>query len=155
MSGIEVAVSIPAGPEQVWDEISDVASHVSWMADAEEIRFLSAQTSGAGTKFECLTRVGPLHTKDRMVITEWVPGAAMAVEHAGLFKGAGRFTLKPTSEGGTRFVWTENLQFPWYFAGPLGAFVARPVLTAIWKGNLRRLRDRVIEQVSTDKGAGE
>ena len=42
------------------------------MADAESIRFTTARTRGVGTAFDCVTRVGPLRTTDRMTIVEWV-----------------------------------------------------------------------------------
>jgi hypothetical protein len=33
----------------------------------------------------------------------------------------------------------ETLAFPWWMAGKLGEILAKPILTALWKGNLRRL----------------
>ena len=145
MVSIEVAINIPVPVSEVWEELSDVSRHVDWMADAEEIEFIGTRTSGVGTRFLCRTKVGPLRTTDQMTVTEWEPGAAMAVEHVGLFKGSGRFVLQELAGGeATRFVWSENLTFPWYFAGPLGATVAKPILTAVWRGNLKRLRAQVL-----------
>ena len=139
-----VEIDIPAPPAEVWQSIADVSTHVRWMADAEEIQFLGERRTGVGTKFLCLTKVGPLSTKDRMEITQWCPNEFMAVEHAGLFKGSGRFELQPADSGSsTTFVWQEELAFPWYFGSAAGATLAKPVLTAIWKGNLRRLADLV------------
>jgi hypothetical protein len=42
--------------------------------------------------------------------------------------------------GATRLTWSEEIDFPWRFGGPLGAAFARPILTLIWRGNLRRLK---------------
>ena len=110
------------------------------MADAERITFVSSQQRGVGTHFHCLTKVGPIRLNDEMMITTWEPEVAMGVRHQGVVSGAGRFTLEPIDGGNrTRFAWTEQLQFPWWLAGPAGAWVSRPVLGRIWRGNLRRL----------------
>jgi hypothetical protein len=55
-------------------------------------------------------------------------------------KGTGRFTLAKRPRGKTRFTWTEELTFPWWMGGPVGALAAKPVLRAVWKRNLRRLQ---------------
>ena len=42
--------------------------HPDWMLDADTITFRSEQHAGVGAEFDCLTRVGPLHTRDVMRI---------------------------------------------------------------------------------------
>ena len=126
----------------MWSDIEDLSSHTEWMQDAESIRFVSEQRSGVGTTFDCETRVGPFRLTDRMEITSWRPGREMGVRHRGLVTGTGRFELRRTRSGDTRFTWVERLHFPWYFGGPLGAVVARPVLRRIWRANLANLRAR-------------
>jgi hypothetical protein len=145
MVTINVSIDIPAPVAIVWNQIADISTHVDWMADAEEIEFVGSRTSGVGTSFLCRTRIGPFTTTDRMEVTGWIPESEMSVEHVGLFTGSGRFELQDISQGtGTRFVWSERLSFPWYFGGALGAVTAKPILTAVWRGNLRRLRDAVV-----------
>ena len=138
---MRVTVDIPAALEEVWADLADVGSHVEWMADAEEIRFLTDQRSGVGTRMEVLTRVGPLSTTDVMEFTAWEPPHRMAIRHEGLVTGEGEFLLEEIP-GGTRFVWTEKLSFPWYAGGPVTAMAAAPILTAIWRRNLKRLAAR-------------
>ena len=75
--------------------IEPIERHVDWMADAESITFTSTTQRGVGTRFDCLTRVGPFRTTDRMTVTEWEPGRAMGIEHRGVVTGRGRFTLAP------------------------------------------------------------
>lgn len=138
---IRVEQRIEAPLRQVWDDIADLASHVEWMADAESIDFVSEQRSGKGTRMEVLTRVGPMKTTDVMEFTEWDPPHRMAIRHEGLVTGVGAFTLEADGEA-TRFVWEEELAFPWYLGGPVAATAAAPVLKAIWRRNLRALAER-------------
>ena len=147
-NGISVEVVIDATPEEVWAAVEDIDSHTEWMADAVAIRFTSASRSGAGTTFDCDTKVGPFRLVDHMEITEWEPGAAMGVRHVGMVTGTGVFRLAeaPASHDGrprTRFTWTEALTFPWWMGGPVGAFCARPVLGRIWRKNLTNLKSIV------------
>lgn len=143
MATIEVSVVIEAPPEEVWGAVEDIATHTGWMADAEAIRFTSDQRQGVGTTFECDTRVGPLRLTDVMTITEWEPDHVMGVRHEGIVIGSGRFTLSPVSQDRTRFGWTEELVFPWWMGGPVGAAVGAVVLRRIWRGNLTRLRESI------------
>jgi hypothetical protein len=132
---IRVSTVIPARPARVWDDVRDLASHVEWMADAEAIRFTSRRHEGVGATFDCDTRVGPFHLVDAMEVTEWIEGRVIGVRHVGLVTGTGRFTLRSAGllRRRTRFTWEEEIGVPW---------VAGLVLRAIWRRNLRRLRQR-------------
>lgn len=148
MTAISVGTVVDAPAEAVWAELADLAAHVEWMVDAETITFLDAQRRGTGTRFDCLTRVGPLRTTDRMVVVDWVEGTAIGVRHVGLVTGEGRFTLAPVtaaprSAPRTEVRWTEDLRFPWWLAGRLGAAAGRPVLRHLWRRNLANLKARV------------
>lgn len=140
---LRVAIAIDAPLAAVWDEVAVIERHVDWMSEAESIAFAGAQHSGTGTVFDCRTRVGPFRTVDRMVVTEWVPGRAIGIEHHGAVSGRGRFALRRTRRGVTSFTWTERLRFPWWLGGPVGARVARPMLRRIWRRNLGRLKQIV------------
>ena len=138
MTTIRVAAHYPETPQVVWDELRVIERHVTWMADARALEFTSDQREGVGTAFRVRTKVGPFVTTDVMTITRWVANRAMGVEHVGLVRGTGQFTLV-ADPAGTEVVWEETLSFPWWFAGPLGAAFAAPVLRAIWRANLARL----------------
>lgn len=140
---IVVTTVIDATPAQVWADVSDLTTHVTWMQDAEEIRFTSERRSGAGTTFECDTRVGPLRTTDVMEVTAWDAERRIGVRHVGLVEGTGEFTLRALGPRHTEFRWAEELRFPWFMGGRLGASLARPVLRAIWRRNLDRLMVRL------------
>jgi carbon monoxide dehydrogenase subunit G len=146
---ISVSQVVDAPPSAVWRELADVARHVDWMADAESIRFASDQRTGVGTRFDCVTRVGPLRTVDRMEVTDWREGHEIAVRHQGLVRGEGRFTIEAAKveaerrTEGTVVGWTERIRFPWYLGGPVTGLLAAPVLRRIWRANLRRLAAQV------------
>ena len=135
-----VVINAPA--DTVWEYVRDIATHVEWMADAESITFTSPTTHGVGTTFDCVTKVGPIKLIDKMQVDSWDAGWAMGVSHHGLVRGVGEFTLANNGDGTTTFTWVEALRFPWWLAGQLGFLVGgRWVLQAVWRGNLRRLRD--------------
>ncbi len=136
---IRVGITIAAAPAAVWDVIEPIERHVDWMHDARSIAFVGASTRGVGTTFDCRTQVGPFRLTDRMTVTEWEPGRTMGIEHKGLVTGRGRFTLQGQPGGGTRFTWTERLEFPWWLGGEVAALAAKPVLGRIWHRNLRTL----------------
>ena len=137
---IKVGVTIRVPPADLWNVIEPIENHVDWMVDAESIHFADAQTRGIGTSFDCVTKVGPIRLTDRMTVTEWEPGKSMGIEHKGVVTGRGRFTLRRRPGGQTKFTWSEELTFPWWMGGPVGAIVAKPILRAIWGRNLRELK---------------
>ena len=138
-----VSVDIDAPMERVWAEAVDFASHAEWMKDARAIRFEGDQREGVGTVLLIETQVGPFRTVDRFEVTEVVPLESITGRHAGLFTGEGRFELSSPAPGRTRFTWRERIRFPWYFGGPMGAWVARPILARIWRSNLVELKRRI------------
>jgi hypothetical protein len=146
MARIEVGIDLDATVDHVWNIVEPVERHVDWMADAVAIRFVSEQTRGVGTAFLCDTKVGPITLTDKMEITEWEPGRVMGVRHVGVVTGTGRFTLSAIDGGRrTRFVWTEDLRFPWWLGSRLGEIIGgKIVMKAIWRRNLRTLQ-RLIE----------
>lgn len=137
-----LTIEIAAPPDRVWAELADLGSHHLWMSDAAAIVFEGPQRSGVGTRMRVATRVGPLRTTDLMIVTQWDEGKLMEVDHEGAVSGSGRFEIQP-QDSGTRLIWSEELRFPWWLGGGLGAWVAGPILKRIWRANLGRLAARV------------
>ena len=141
---IHICVTIAASPDDVWRSVERIESHTEWMLDAKSIAFRTEHHDGVGAEFDCLTRVGRLHTTDHFVVTKWEPGAVMGIEHRGAVTGVGEFRLRPLAGGdSTDFCWEETLTFPWWLGSVAGEQFGRPVLKRIWEGNLRRLKTRV------------
>ena len=148
MARIQISQVIDRAPSEVWNEMRHIERHVNWMHDAVEIRFTSDSRGGIGTSFICLTKVGPFKTQDVMTITDWRENEVMGVTHAGLIKGSGKFTIVPNHLG-SLITWEERLEFPWWALGSIGSILSKPILTQIWKRNLRTLR-WVIESATRD-----
>ena len=107
MGTIEISTHINVSPAILWEELRHIDRHVNWMHDAASITFLSSTTEGIGTKFNCLTKVGPFKTTDVMTITQWQENKTMGVEHVGLVKGTGTFHIEPHGEGSTTVSYTH------------------------------------------------
>ena len=140
---MQVSVALPRPVQEVWAEVSRLDRHVEWMADARSIEFLGEARAGVGASFRVETRFGPLRTADTMVVTAWEAPRRIEVEHLGRFTGRGRFLLEPAGPDATRLTWEEQVRFPWYLGGRLGALAARPILHLVWRRNLERLRSRL------------
>ncbi len=138
MATIQITQAFSVTPDVLWQELRQINRHVLWMHDAVAITFNDDQREGVGTQFLCTTKVGPFVTQDKMVITQWVDEEVMGVEHRGLIRGSGTFELAANATG-SELSWREKLDFPWWLGGPLGSYVASPVLRRIWRENLRAL----------------
>ncbi len=136
---VVVSVDIPAARSQVWQSVSDIASHVTWMRDAVDIRFEGDKRRQVGTEFVCDTKIGPLRTSDRMLVTEWEDECSLGIQHKGIVSGVGTMTLDVLSPHSTKVTWEENLSLPLRFGGRIGELVAKPLLGRLWQGNLKRL----------------
>ena len=138
MARIAVSRVVAAPREQVWAVLADLGSHGDWMGDARSVVFTTEVTTGVGTRMEVETRVGPFHTRDVLEVVGWDEGKTIEVAHHGVIRGRG--TLSASAEGkGTRVTWEEKLVFPWWLGGAVTAWLARPILVATWRGNLREL----------------
>lgn len=124
----------------VWEALADLGSHAAWMRDAESVVFVTDQTSGAGTVMHVETVIGPFRTLDVMEIMGWDEGHSIEVAHRGVVRGRGSLSATPRDTN-TVVAWDESLVFPWWLGGPLTAWLARPILTRMWCGNLRRLEE--------------
>ena len=59
-----------------------------------------------------------------MEITEWEEAWRMGVRHVGPVEGTGAFTLDDLGCDRSKLKWEEDLVFPWFISGPIGASFA-------------------------------
>lgn len=140
---IELIQKLDAPLDVAWGHLARLEDHVAWMRDARAITFTGDQRRGIGTSFTCRTQIGPLRTNDHMTVTRWREGYEIGVAHRGAVAGEGLFTLTALDDEHCELRWREELRFPWWFAGPLGAWLARPIFRALWRGNLAAFARRV------------
>jgi hypothetical protein len=143
---IAVCTDIDAPRATVWAAVEHIESHVEWMKDAVSVSFRGSVRRGVGAEFDCLTRIGPLRTRDHFVVTAWQPGEGMGIEHHGAVTGTGEFRLEAIRDSATRFCWEERLRFPWWLGGVIGEQLGKPILVRIWRGNLVRLKATIEER---------
>lgn len=148
MPVVIVWIDIDAPLRQVWEGVSNLADHATWMTDVESITFEGTRRAGAGTEMRVATKIGPFRTMDRMTVTSWHPERLIGVEHTGLVSGEGEFRLDPVG-GATRITWSERLHFPWRFGGPIGAVIAQPLLHWMWQRSLRALKAQMEKNPQT------
>lgn len=127
---------------EVWERLSDLATHSEWMGDATSILFDGDQRRGVGVAMTVPTRVGPFRVVDIMEVDEWIEQERIGVRRRGRIGGWGRFELSADGNG-SDLVITEQLRFPWYLGGPVTEWFARPILRRVFRANLVRLRRRV------------
>lgn len=135
---------MPVSADRVWDELRDLGSHPAWMDDAVSISFDTSQRQGVGTRFVCLTRVGPIRLRDRMTVTQWVEGRRIGIEHRSrLIRGKGTFVVHRRGRHRSRLVWKEHLRLPLWLGGRLTGFGAGLAFHLVARRNLRNLRELV------------
>ncbi len=141
---IQISIIINKPLKDVWNEVKVMERHVNWMQDAENIEFLSENTSGLNTKMKVLTKVGPISLNDIITVNQWSEFDTIGVVHEGIVTGEGAFYLTSINENSTKFEWIETLKFPIYLGGSIGEFFGSFILKRIWKKNLYNLK-RIVE----------
>ena len=136
---ISVRRVVEAPIAEVWDDLSRLATHAEWMADADLIDIVSSVDRGVGTVMRVPTTIGPFRTEDWIIVTEWIEGSRIGVEHIGIVGGSGSFELVEV-DAGTEFLWEEELMLPALLAA--AAPVASIVIEWVWKRNLGRFAAR-------------
>jgi uncharacterized protein YndB with AHSA1/START domain len=123
---------------RLWDALADLESHREWMTDVRELRFLTEQRSGVGTRYEIT--VGPLRMHDHIEVITWDRPRELAITHwIGPARGVGRFLLA-LDGAGTRLEWQARFEIPWRAGGRLTERLGVPATRRLLTSNLGSLR---------------
>jgi len=139
MTEVSAAINVPGSPETVWTVLTDFEAYDQW----NTLLSISGTPSVGETLAVTLSMPGLPTVPISPEITAVEPGRALRwrsrlfgveAEHA--------FLLEPLSDGGTRFVQTE--QFGGVLAGPVVSGLERRIRRGFEQMNLG-LRRRVVE----------
>ena len=108
------------------------------MTDVRELRFLTEQRSGMGTRYEIT--VGPLRVRDHIEVITWDRPRELAITHRiGPARAEGRFLLA-VDGAGTRVEWRARFEIPWWAGGGLTERLGVPATRRLLTRNLGSLR---------------
>jgi uncharacterized protein YndB with AHSA1/START domain len=134
---VELDVEIAAPPEAVFAAITDWPAQGEWMLGTRvEVR--SGDGRSVGSELAAWTGAGPIGFWDTMVITRWEEPHLVDVVHTGsVVRGTGTMEVRP-APGGSRFIWSEDLDLPLGALGRAGWPVVRPAFLAGVRASLRK-----------------
>lgn len=133
---------LAAPPERVWEALADWQRYPEWMPDVSWVRPIG-QERAEGMRLAVRTKVlgVPLVT-DELHVTAWEPPRRLGIEHLGLVRGPAEWRLE-SKDGGTEFLWTEDLSMPPPVLGSLALVLYSPILAWTFRRSIRNLRRRV------------
>jgi uncharacterized protein YndB with AHSA1/START domain len=134
---VELDVEIAAPPEVVFAAITDWPAQGEWMLGTRvEVR--SGDGRSVGSELAAWTGAGPVGFWDTMVITRWDEPHLVDVVHTGsVVRGTGTMEVRP-APGGSRFIWSEDLDLPLGALGRAGWPAVRPAFLAGVRASLRK-----------------
>lgn len=140
---VERQIVLPALPAGAWAVLVDWERQREWMADADEVRVISAAREGVGTTVDVKTRVLNVSLfTERLEVIGWDPPRELRMAHRSFIGGTGTWTLTPAGTG-TRFRWIEDLSLPLPFLGELALLIYRPFMRHLMRRAMQDLQAHV------------
>ncbi len=123
MTELELTVEVAAPPHVIFEAMSDWERQSEWVFGTR-VSVVKGDGRSVGSEIDAVT----FGVSDRMRITRWDPPHAVEVEHLGkVVRGTGVFAVR-----GSRFVWTERLDVPFFY--PL----VKPLFVLMLRRSLQR-----------------
>jgi uncharacterized protein YndB with AHSA1/START domain len=120
---LELSVQVAAPPATIFAAMTDWERQSEWVFGTH-VKVVAGDGKSVGSEIDAVT----FGVSDRMRITRWDPPHAVEVEHLGkVVRGTGVFAVR-----GSRFVWTERLDVPFFF--PL----VKPLFVLMLRRSLQR-----------------
>ncbi|CAN5574316.1 hypothetical protein BH24ACT26_BH24ACT26_19000 [soil metagenome] len=137
---IDVAETVPAPPEILWELITDWEHQGDWMLEASDFEVVSREREGIGVEAEATVRIGGITTRDVVRVVAWEPDRHLAIAHGGWVSGRGDIHLTRLGADLTHVFWREELHPPLGALGAIGLTALRPVMAHVFRRDLRVLR---------------
>lgn len=123
MTELELTVEVAAPPDTIFRAMTDWERQSEWVFGTS-VSVVAGDGKSVGSEIDART----FGVSDRMRITRWHPPHAVEVEHLGrVVRGTGVFAVR-----GSRFVWTERLDVPFFY--PL----VKPLFVLMLRRSLQR-----------------
>jgi carbon monoxide dehydrogenase subunit G len=141
---VEREISLPVPPAEAWSVLMDWERQADWMLDADRVEVISAAREGVGVRLVVRTRVlGVVAFDEPMEVTAWAPPRRLEIRHGSVVTGLGVWTLEPI-DGGTRFVWSEDVRLRLPLFGEVVARLYGPILRRLMGRSQSAFRRHVI-----------
>ncbi|MET8761150.1 SRPBCC family protein [Lentzea sp. NPDC004782] len=123
MTELELMVQVAAPPDTIFRAMTDWERQSEWVFGTR-VSVVAGDGQSVGSEIDAVT----FGVSDRMRITRWDPPHAVEVLHLGrVVRGTGVFAVR-----GSRFVWTERLDVPFFFP------VVKPLFVLMLRRSLQR-----------------
>jgi len=120
---LELSVQVAAPPATIFAAMTDWERQSEWVFGTR-VSVVAGDGRSVGSEIDAVT----FGVSDRMRITRWDPPHVVEVEHLGrIVRGTGVFAVR-----GSRFVWTERLDVPFFY--PL----VKPLFVPMLRRSLQR-----------------
>jgi uncharacterized protein YndB with AHSA1/START domain len=120
---LELTVEVAAPPDTIFRAMTDWERQHEWVFGTR-VSVVAGDGKSVGSEIDAVT----FGVSDRMRITRWDPPHAVEVLHLGrVVRGTGVFAVR-----GSRFVWTERLDVPFFFP------VVKPLFVLMLRRSLQR-----------------
>lgn len=137
---LELAATVPAPPDVVWELVTDWERQGEWMLEASDFVVTSPHRQGVGVEAEATITIGGIRTRDRIRVVAWEPQRRLGIEHLGWVRGYGEIYLAAAGPGRTRVFWREELHPPLGGLGAIGLTAFRPLLKRVFERDVRELK---------------
>jgi uncharacterized membrane protein len=136
---VETTETVAGPPEVAWELLTDWERQGDWMLEASDFVVTSEHREGVGVEAEATITIAGITTRDVVRVIAWEPGRHLAIEHRGWVSGEGHIYLTPLDGERTHVFWREKLTPPVGILGAVGMTAFQPLMSRIFRRDLRVL----------------